>query len=185
MKSIWIILVVLSTSLVANESAHSIIEKLKVDTSENLFFQQERSLEGVDTKFISTGTITVSPTVLILETVEPYYDYFELNSSGVYTKETPEQAEPTLQDIGMAQRFIGDLFRSLFSSDTATLLELFDIDQTVENEQWTLILTPKKKNLSRFLAKVELCGEEKLNSITTIFTSQDSTTLTFSQVAYE
>lgn len=90
----------------------------------------------------------------------------------------------TAQENPMAFYF-SHIFLSVFHGDTEQLQSEFDLDFSVQDEQWTLVLTPKGAPLNAVFKHITLQGQDDINALSLQEVRGDNTEIRFSAQTHE
>ncbi|ELV8553044.1 outer membrane lipoprotein carrier protein LolA [Vibrio fluvialis] len=81
--------------------------------------------------------------------------------------------------------YFSHIFLSVFHGDTAQLQSEFDLDFSVQDEQWTLVLTPKGAPLNAVFKHITLQGQDDINALSLQEVRGDNTEIRFSAQTHE
>ena len=186
---LFITLLFISTIFSENSLALSLtplenrVKQLKVTNTKEFFFKQVRSLSSLNIELISTGRITVTPVGLTQETLLPRYSWISFDSTGVYTKKDSLDSKTKIKDS--FSTIMSNFFSTIFAGDIELLYKSFTTEYNEKELTWSIILTPKEKDVARIISSINLLGTDELNSIHIITNSGDSTLLSFTKVSFE
>ena len=165
----------LATRVLAQLAAHAVVRAE---------FQQERHVASMTAPLVSRGRMTVSQREGLLWRVETPVkmtlaftptDIFETGPDGVRRAGAGGRSR--------AQAEMGRLIRSLTAADAAQLREDFELRAEGSLERWKLHLTPRRREMARFLSAVELGGGRFLETIEIRAASGERTVMRMSKFA--
>lgn len=81
--------------------------------------------------------------------------------------------------------YFSHIFLSVFHGDTEQLQSEFDLDFSVQDEQWTLVLTPKGAPLNAVFKHITLQGQDDINALSLQEVRGDNTEIRFSAQTHE
>ncbi|EKO3905020.1 outer membrane lipoprotein carrier protein LolA [Vibrio fluvialis] len=81
--------------------------------------------------------------------------------------------------------YFSHIFLSVFHGDTEQLQSEFDLDFSVQDEQWTLVLTPKGAPLNAVFKHITLQGQDDINALSLQEMRGDNTEIRFSAQTHE
>ncbi|ELH4234423.1 outer membrane lipoprotein carrier protein LolA [Vibrio fluvialis] len=81
--------------------------------------------------------------------------------------------------------YFSHIFLSVFHGDTEQLQSKFDLDFSVQDEQWTLVLTPKGAPLNAVFKHITLQGQDDINALSLQEVRGDNTEIRFSAQTHE
>ncbi|EKO3484931.1 outer membrane lipoprotein carrier protein LolA [Vibrio fluvialis] len=81
--------------------------------------------------------------------------------------------------------YFSHIFLSVFHGDTEQLQSEFDLDFSVRDEQWTLVLTPKGAPLNAVFKHITLQGQDDINALSLQEVRGDNTEIRFSAQTHE
>lgn len=147
-------------------------------------FQQERHVASMPAPVVSRGRMTVSRREGLLWRVEAPVkmtlaftpaDIIETGPDGVRRAGGGRRSR--------AQAEMGRLIRSLTAADAAELRDDFDLRAEGSIERWKLHLTPRRREMARFLSAVELAGGRFLETMEIHAASGERTVMRMSKFA--
>ncbi|TOY94033.1 outer membrane lipoprotein carrier protein LolA [Vibrio fluvialis] len=100
----------------------------------------------------------------------------------MFAGQTPQTI--TAKENPMAFYF-SHIFLSVFHGDTEQLQSEFDLDFSVQDTQWTLVLTPKGAPLNAVFKHITLQGQDDINALSLQEVRGDNTEIRFSAQTHE
>lgn len=149
-------------------------------------FTQLRHLEMFEQPLSSQGTFTLNRDQgLLWQQTTPFPVQLVLTQDKLrqtFAGQSPQVI--TAQENPMAFYF-SHVFLAVFHGDSEALSQQFDMDFTVQDDQWTLVLTPKQPPLSSVFQSISLIGQQDINKLTLQELRGDKTEILFSNQTHQ
>lgn len=149
-------------------------------------FTQLRHLEMFEQPLSSQGTFTLNRDQgLLWQQTTPFPVQLVLTQDKLrqtFAGQSPQVI--TAQENPMAFYF-SHVFLAVFHGDSEALSQQFDMDFTVQDDQWTLVLTPKQPPLSSVFKSISLIGQQDINKLTLQELRGDKTEIVFSNQTHQ
>ncbi|MCE7585734.1 outer membrane lipoprotein carrier protein LolA [Vibrio fluvialis] len=149
-------------------------------------FTQSRKIEMFASPLSSQGTFLLDKAHgLLWQQSTPFPVNLVLTQDKLrqtFTGQAPQTI--TAKENPMAFYF-SHIFLSVFHGDTEQLQSEFDLDFSVQDEQWTLVLTPKGAPLNAVFKHITLQGQDDINALSLQEVRGDNTEIRFSAQTHE
>ena len=149
-------------------------------------FTQLRHLEMFEQPLSSQGTFTLNRDQgLLWQQTTPFPVQLVLTQDKLrqtFAGQSPQVI--TAQENPMAFYF-SHVFLAVFHGDSEALSQQFDMDFSVQDDQWTLVLTPKQPPLSSVFKSISLIGQQDINKLTLQELRGDKTEIVFSNQTHQ
>lgn len=140
-------------------------------------FTQTRQMAALKRPVVTAGKIVYSRERGVLWQIEkPYTMTYVLQDDKVVEIGADGQRRER-QVQGLAE--IGRVFRAVLSADTQALAGYFDIAVQGTAAQWTLELTPRQPQMAQFIARIQITGDQFVQTLRMQEAGGDSTSLRF------
>jgi len=184
MKPGLIILLSLALPAHADELLGGILKRLAEPAVVRAQFAQERRLADLTRPTMSRGRVTVSRQDGVLWQIEsPVKLVLAFTPNGVIETGPEGVRRSRGQRRGALDTEVGRLMQSIVGADEESLQAAFDATAQGSPERWTIRLTPRAREMARFLREVRLGGGRHLESIEIEETSGNSTLIRMRQFA--
>lgn len=166
-----------------NSQVPQTLEQLKQQLSQTDFvttdFVQERQLKILKKPLVSKGAMTYAKRGGICwQLASPVPAAILLTQTQVSMSDAA--GETTIQKSNPVMRLFTNLFFSVFSGDLDALYNQFEVDWILLNEdQWSLTLTPKNDDVASIAAKYVIYGSQFVDRVSLQQLNGDSTVLLF------
>jgi len=168
----------------ADELLGKILQRLAEPQVVRAQFVQERHISDMTRPTVSRGRITVSRQDGVLWQIEsPVKLALAFTQNGVIETGADGMRKSRGQRRGAVDTEVGRLMQSIVGADEASLKTTFDAASEGSLERWTVSLTPRAREMARFLKLVRLGGSQHLESIEIEETSGNSTLIRLRQHA--
>ncbi len=168
----------------ADELLAGILKRLAEPPVIRAQFVQERHIADMTRPTLSRGRITVSRQDGVLWQIEsPVKLALAFTQSGVIETGPDGMRRSREQRRGAVDTEVGRLMQSIVGADEESLKTAFDAAAQGSLERWTVRLTPRAREMARFLKVVRLGGSRYLESIEIEETSGNSTMIRLRQHA--
>jgi hypothetical protein len=146
-------------------------------------FKQQKNLIATGTILNSSGRFCVHTGKGVLwRTLRPVQSIFRLTKNEIaFIQENRVVMRKNVEKEPVA-KLINDVVLSLISSDLTALSPMFDIDSTIRNSKWTILLKPHDSVFSRRISSMTINGDTHINHIVIKERSGDSTSIAFSNI---
>jgi len=155
----------MSAVAVAGQETAAALDRLMVRiaaaaaTSQIVRFREEKSLSFLESPLVSYGRLRMEgPDKMIRETEGAGGTRYVVSSSVLVVEEAGREPREMRLDDFPALRDLMATMRALFSGDRALLEHLYQVDLEVSEAGWTLNLTPREKDISRFISALRVSG---------------------------
>jgi len=184
MKPAFLLLLSFALPVHADELLAGILKRLAEPPVIRAQFVQERFIADLTRPTLSRGRITVSRQDGVLWQIEsPVKLALAFTQSGVIETGPDGARRSRGQRRGAVDMEVGRLMQSIVGADEASLKASFDAASEGSLERWTVSLTPRAREMARFLKVVRLGGSQHLESIEIEETSGNSTLIRLRQHA--
>ena len=168
----------------ADELLGHILKRLAEPPVIRAQFVQERFIADLTRPTLSRGRITVSRQDGVLWQIEsPVKLALAFTQNGVIETGADGVRRSRGQRRGAVDTEVGRLMQSIVGADEASLKTTFDAASEGSLERWTVSLTPRAREMARFLKLVRLGGSQHLESIEIEEISGNSTLIRLRQHA--
>lgn len=181
----WVLLLVGSTTAIADDATSVIAQRMKTADILRGQFEQEKYFSIMKQPLKSTGTFTMHRQKGIWwHNTTPIPGDMIISDAGIVQR----SGNGTLQRYASSQQpalnLMTDIIRQLVSGDWKQLSKHFEITANTTAEHWSAILTPKPGSLfDNYARSIELKGQAYVDFIAIYEKSDDKTRITFSQLS--
>jgi hypothetical protein len=184
MRLAFLFLLAFALPVQADELLGSILKRLAEPPVIRAQFVQERSIADMTRPTVSRGRITVSRQDGVLWQIEsPVKLVLAFTPNGVVETGPDGVRRSRAQRRGAVDTEVGRLMQSIVGANEESLKTAFDAAAQGSLERWTLRLTPRAREMARFLREVRLGGGRHLETIEIEETSGNSTMIRMRQHA--
>jgi hypothetical protein len=184
MKPAYLLLLTFALPVHADELLASILKRLAEPPVIRAQFVQERSIADMTRPTVSRGRITVSRLDGVLWQIEsPVKLALAFTQSGVIETGPDGVRRSRGQRRGAVDTEVGRLMQSIVGANEESLKTAFDAVAQGSLERWTIRLTPRAREMARFLREVRLGGGRRLETIEIEETSGNGTAIRMRQFA--
>jgi hypothetical protein len=184
MKPAFLLLLSFALPVHADELLAGILKRLAEPPVIRAQFVQERFIADLTRPTLSRGRITVSRQDGVLWQIESPVKLALAFTQGGVIETGPDGARRSRGPRrGAVDTEVGRLMQSIVGADEASLKATFDAASEGSLERWTVSLTPRAREMARFLKVVRLGGSRHLESIEIEETSGNSTLIRLRQHA--
>jgi hypothetical protein len=184
MKPAYLLLLTFALPVHADELLASILKRLAEPPVIRAQFVQERSIADMTRPTVSRGRITVSRLDGVLWQIEsPVKLALAFTQSGVIETGPDGVRRSRGQRRGAVDTEVGRLMQSIVGANEESLKTAFDAVAQGSLERWTIRLTPRAREMARFLREVRLGGGRHLETIEIEETSGNGTAIRMRQFA--
>ena len=184
MKPAYLLLLTFALPVHADELLASILKRLAEPPVIRALFVQERSIADMTRPTVSRGRITVSRLDGVLWQIEsPVKLALAFTQSGVIETGPDGVRRSRGQRRGAVDTEVGRLMQSIVGANEESLKTAFDAVAQGSLERWTIRLTPRAREMARFLREVRLGGGRRLETIEIEETSGNGTAIRMRQFA--
>lgn len=184
MKPACLLLLTFALPVHADELLASILERLAEPPVIRAQFVQERSIADLTRATVSRGRVAVSRQDGVLWQIEsPVKLALAFTRNGVIETGADGVRRSRGQRRGAVDTEIGRLMQSIVGANEESLKTAFDAVAQGSLERWTIRLTPRAREMARFLREVRLGGGRRLETIEIEETSGNSTAIRMRQFA--
>lgn len=178
MKLGFVILLGLALPAHADELLGNILKRLAEPPVVRAEFVQERFIADLTRPTVSRGRVTVSRQDGVLWRIEsPVKLALAFTQDGVIETGPDGVRRRRGQRRGAVDTEVGRLMRSIVGADEESLRNAFEAVAQGSLERWTIRLTPRVREMARFLREVRLGGGRHLETIEIEETSGNSTAI--------
>lgn len=163
------------------------VQNCTLRTIETRIAQNKLLAEFHQAKFISTLTkplssqgnlLLVQDKGLIWQTQKPIKSTSVITDDGIAQYNLRDQKSSLTQNMANESgKQISNIFLGLFKGDIQNLSENFEISHQCQSESWTLTLVSTNSQLEQFIKKIDVVGNETINTITLFETNNDKTVI--------
>jgi hypothetical protein len=184
MRPAFLFLLAFALPAHADELLGSILKQLAEPPVIRAQFVQERFIADMTRPTVSRGRVTVSRQDGVLWQIEsPVRLALAFTQDGVIETGPDGARRSRGQRRGAVGTEIGRLMRSIVGADEQSLRTAFDAAAQGSLERWTIRLTPRAREMARFLREVRLGGGRHLETIEIEETSGNSTAIRMRQIS--
>lgn len=184
MRLRFVVLMMICFPVHADELLGKILQRLAEPQVVRAQFVQERFIADLTRPALSRGRITVSRRDGVLWRIEsPVKLTLAFTQNGVIETGTDGLRRSRGQRRGAVETEVGRLMQSIVGADEESLKTAFDAAAQGSLERWTIRLTPRAREMARFLREVRLGGGRHLEAIAIEETSGNSTAIRMHQFA--
>jgi hypothetical protein len=184
MKPACLLLLTFALPVHADELLASILKRLAEPPVIRAQFVQERSIADMTRPTVSRGRIAVSRQDGVLWQIEsPVKLALAFTQNGVIETGADGVRRSRGQRRGAVDTEIGRLMQDIISANEESLKTAFDAVAQGSLERWTIRLTPRAREMARFLREVRLGGGRHLETIEIEETSGNGTAIRMRQFA--
>lgn len=152
-----------------------------VETKQSIFLLIDTTLKGI--------MEYRAPSYIEKNTLSPYQERVTIDGDSMVIEKTPIAGKQ--QDVVIVQRIsveshpvlnaAVESIRAMLAGNYETLSETYTLNLNGDKEHWELVLTPKTKEILRYIQSINLTGEDiKVKNIVTIQADGDESTLELS-----
>lgn len=184
MKSAALLFLALALPAHADELLGSILKRLAEPPVVRAQFVQERLISDMTRPTVSRGRITVSRQDGLLWQIEsPVKLVLAFTANGVIETGPDSVRRLRGQRRGAVEAEVARIMQGILGADEESLKANFDAVAKGSLERWTMRLTPRAREMARFLREVRLGGGRHLETIEIEETSGNSTAIRMRQFA--
>lgn len=184
MKPAFLLLLAVALPAHADELLAGILRRLAEPPVIRAQFVQERSIADMTRPTVSRGRITVSRQDGVLWQIEsPVKLALAFTQGGVIETGPDGVRRSRGQRRGAIDAEVGRLMQSIVGADEESLKTAFDATAQGSLERWTIRLTPRAREMARFLREVRLGGSRHLETIEIEETSGNASAIRMRQFA--
>lgn len=184
MKPAFLLLLAFALPAHADELLAGILKRLAEPPVIRAQFMQERRIADLTRPTLSRGRVTVSRQDGVLWQIEsPVKLVLAFTPSGVIETGPDGVRRSRGQRRGAVDTEVGRLMRSIVGANEESLSSAFDAAAQGSLERWTVRLTPRAREMARFLREVRLGGGRHLETIEIEETSGNGTAIRMRQFA--
>lgn len=147
-------------------------------------FSQVKTLQMFNQPLVSDGTFLLSHQQgLIWQQNSPFPVSLVLAKAKLSQRFEGQPAEVIEAKDNPMVFYFSHLFLSLFKGDLTSIESQFTMDLSSDDkEQWLLHLTPKQSPLNKVFKYIEITGNNKIETLTLLELSNDSSVISFSNI---
>ncbi len=146
-------------------------------------FVQTKTLTGLSFPIISQGRFAFGKGLgLYNETNKPLFQASSYSSTGVI--EWNDQGKPIeKKSKNPSEQYVSEMLLAFFNGDRNHIEEIFQIENgKVQNSDWELKLTPKKKAIQDYILHITIRGQNHIQGISVQSQNGDKTDIHFSNI---
>ena len=137
----------------------SIFQLLKAQQRSKVNYSEEKHLNVLDAPLVQTGVLEyIPPNTLIREQQKPRFQRFEVIDDYLIIQRKNKKQQMELGRYPVLRAFIESI-RKVMAGDLDGLRKYYETHFSGTAEKWTLNLTPRDKELRRFVSKIQFHGE--------------------------
>jgi len=154
-----ILLVTVSAAADERDGLEQLMNELARVESSEANYSEQKHIVFLDTEILQNGRLAyVAPDNVIRELLTPAKERFEAKEDLLTVDRKDFHQQVSLQSVPGVAAFI-ESFRGTLSGDLELLRTYYNVDFTGNLELWKLVLTPRQKEMKRYVSSVVMRGK--------------------------
>lgn len=181
LTSIALLAVVVFSAPVFAELTYQQLQDISVSpTRVEGTFKQRKFLAEIGVSIDSSGVFSYQRSEKIVwKTLEPVENEMQMTPTTIINRQQGQEIARLDSRENPAIAIFSDIFFAILTAQWSQLADHFELQGSVNNEQWNAKLTPISNNIKEMISQVELQGDELLRNIILHEAQGDKTTITF------